>query len=230
MTQVKESDIIDLLEVIRTSIYNNAVMSEYIFNAYMKLTTRFKQRAQIDRIRTVLAQNTGNLDVELQQRAVEYENLFRFDQVRNGVMERMPAPEIREGDRLLADMTHKKPKTTARTRLQTQKTSAQQDLLDLLNDNATPTKEEPMFAEKARNVELLKGLFGPEPTANKSTAASGSGQSSISDIMGLFGVQGQSGTVPTTDNAPVSTLNDLFNGSPVTTQSLPQAPQTYRIT
>src|SRR5436305_10860763 len=89
--KVKESDIVDLLDTIRTSIYASPVIAEYLLTAFIKLTTRFQQPAQIDRVRAIMAQNTGNLNVEIQQRAVEYENLFRFDDIRKGVVERMPA-------------------------------------------------------------------------------------------------------------------------------------------
>ena len=76
---------------------------EYLLTAFIKLTPRLQQPAQINRIRTLLAQSTGNLNVELQQRAVEYGNLFEFDAIRKGVVERMPAPEIREENRVLGE-------------------------------------------------------------------------------------------------------------------------------
>ena len=64
--------------------------------------------AQIERLRRFLSNRTADLSVEIQQRAVEYTNLFGYDQIRRGVLERMPAPEIREEQRVLGAPTKKR--------------------------------------------------------------------------------------------------------------------------
>ena len=43
----------------------------------------------------MLAGFSGNLELEIQQRAVEFGSLFSRGDVRAGVLERMPPPEIR---------------------------------------------------------------------------------------------------------------------------------------
>lgn len=67
----------------------------------MKLTTRLTEPAQIERVRRILLGYAGDLDVEIQQRAVEYGNMFGYDKVRSGVLEKMPAPEMREMDTVM---------------------------------------------------------------------------------------------------------------------------------
>ena len=67
----------------------------------MKLTTRLTEPAQVERVRRILLQYSGDLDIEIQQRAVEYGNMFGYDKVRAGVLEKMPAPEIRETDTVM---------------------------------------------------------------------------------------------------------------------------------
>ena len=99
--QVKQSDIVDLLSTILSSAYATPIVREYILTAVMKLTTRLTEPAQIERVRRLLQSYSGDLDVEIQQRAVEYGNLFGYDQVRAGVLEKMPAPEIRETDSVM---------------------------------------------------------------------------------------------------------------------------------
>ena len=47
------------------------------------------------RIADVLAQYTTNLELELQQRAVEYASLFTLGELKVGVLERMPPPELK---------------------------------------------------------------------------------------------------------------------------------------
>jgi AP-1 complex subunit gamma-1 len=50
---------------------------------------------QQDRIAVILAGFSGNLELEIQQRSVEFGSLFTKNEIKAGVMERMPPPEIR---------------------------------------------------------------------------------------------------------------------------------------
>jgi AP-1 complex subunit gamma-1 len=101
--EVKESDIVDLFSTILSSSYATQTVTEYIVTALVKLTTRLSDAAQIDRIRRLLQQHATSLDVEIQQRAVEYSNLFGYDHIRRGVLEKMPAPEIGDEQRVLGE-------------------------------------------------------------------------------------------------------------------------------
>ena len=217
----------DLLDTIRTSIYGTPVITEYLLNAFIKLTTRFQQSAQINRIRAILSQNTGNLNVEIQQRAVEYENLFQFGDIRKGVVERMPAPEIREENRVLGEATPKKGKR----RSAIPKPSAQKDLLDILGGGGDDedTKGGLVLGESAKNAELLKDLFGSGPSTNGPGPSQR--RSNVSDIMDLFG-GGPTGGLTTTSPPPAivgggstSALDDLFGR---TAEPSPPQSQSYR--
>ncbi|KAI5300653.1 clathrin associated protein complex large subunit [Ascosphaera atra] len=101
VTKVQESDIVDLFTSILNSTYATQIVTEYITTSAMKLTTRMSEPAQIERLRRLLSLRTADLDVEIQQRAVEYTNLFGYDSIRHGVLEKMPPPEIREEQRVL---------------------------------------------------------------------------------------------------------------------------------
>lgn len=220
----------DLLDTIRTSIYGTPVISEYLLNAFIKLTTRFQQPAQINRIRSILSQNTGNLNIEIQQRAVEYENLFQFDDIRKGVVERMPAPEIREENRVLGESTPKKGKRRSAVLA---KQSAQRDLLDILgggdDEEDKDTKGGLVLGEPTKNAELLKDLFGSGPSTNGPPASQP--RSNVSDIMGLFGggpVGGLAATSPPpaiVGGGSTSALDDIFGR---TAEPSPPQSQTYR--
>ena len=52
----------------------------------------------------MLAGFSTSIEVEIQQRAVEYTNLFQYDEIRPAVLERMPVMQIKEtiiaGERL----------------------------------------------------------------------------------------------------------------------------------
>ncbi len=51
---------------------------------------------QQERIQTILASYTTSPELEIQQRAVEFANLFNLGEIRAGVLERMPAPELKQ--------------------------------------------------------------------------------------------------------------------------------------
>src|SRR5579859_1252664 len=231
--QVKESDIVDLLDTIRTSIYATPVVNEYLLTAFIKLTTRLQQPAQINRVRNILSQCTSNLNVELQQRAVEYGNLFEFDEIRKGVVERMPAPEIREENRVLGEAAPKKGKGSSRRSVHV-KQSASKDLLNILGGEEEATSPT-VFGGKEKNAELLQDLFGPSPSG---PSANGGGpsqpaRSNVSDIMGLFGSTGAGVPVPVAPAPALSVgggsmqgLEDLFGRRE---EASPPQTQTYRI-
>jgi AP-1 complex subunit gamma-1 len=50
---------------------------------------------QQQRIAEVLAKYTTSPELELQQRAVEFASLFTLGDIRSGVLERMPPPELK---------------------------------------------------------------------------------------------------------------------------------------
>lgn len=50
---------------------------------------------QQERIVTLIAGYTTNPDLEIQQRGVEFANLLALGELRSGVLERMPAPELK---------------------------------------------------------------------------------------------------------------------------------------
>jgi AP-1 complex subunit gamma-1 len=156
----------------------------------------------------VLIQNTGNLNVEIQQRAVEYENLFNYDDIRKGVLERMPAPEIREENRVLGESPKK-----GKARRAQAKQSMQKDLVDILGGGLEGKEPENLIGQQDKNAELLKDLFGPS-SPQRSTHPP---KSNVSDIMDLFG-NGAQGVIPAASPPPAlsiggggfSSVDELF--------------------
>jgi AP-1 complex subunit gamma-1 len=99
--QVTDASLVDLLETVLNSPYANTLVRQFILTAAAKLSARFAElgtassSTQQDRIAVLLAGFSGNLELEIQQRAVEFGSLFTRADVRAGVLERMPPPEIR---------------------------------------------------------------------------------------------------------------------------------------
>ncbi|KAI9794573.1 MAG: clathrin associated protein complex large subunit [Peltula sp. TS41687] len=170
--EVKESDIVDLLSTILNSSYATQTVSEYIITALIKLTTRLNEPAQIDRIRRILQNHATNLDVEIQQRAVEYGNLFGYDQIRRGVLERMPPPEIGEEQRVLGEAVPKKKSATKGTKKQGggTKPSEQDMLLDLMGGDV-PQSISPNHTVNGtkNNADLLADILGSGSSTSNSS-------------------------------------------------------------
>ncbi|KAL6863201.1 clathrin associated protein complex large subunit [Amphichorda felina] len=203
--EVKESDIVDLFTLILNSSYANQVSTEYIITALMKLTTRFNDSSQIERVRRLLQTYQTSLDVEVQQRAVEYSNLFSFDQIRRGVLEKMPPPQIKEESRVLGPATTKKSKASNRKSKIVK--PSEQDLLDIMD---TPAVESSNGAQGTNNSDLLADILGGGTTSPPPSSTSPPPQqSNMSSIMDLFG----SGPSGTSSPAPPSSTLDIMGST-----------------
>lgn len=218
--EVKESDVVDLFSLILNSSYGTQVTTEYIITALMKLSTRFSDAAQIEKIRRILQTHQTSLDVEVQQRAVEYGNLFAFDQVRRGVLEKMPPPQIKEESRVLGRAPSKKAKSANRKSKIIKPT--EQDLLDIMDTPATVSA--PTDGSQATNSDLLADILGGGLSSAPTSASPGPQQSNISSIMDLFGPGAATQSSPA--SAPPSAGLDIMSpvASPPPQQQQPPPP------
>lgn len=92
---VKEADVIDLMERILISPYTNNQIRAFVLTSVAKLSTRFSEAAQLKRIRAILHGFDESIELELQQRAIEFGKLMEMDGIKGGVLERMPPPELK---------------------------------------------------------------------------------------------------------------------------------------
>lgn len=213
--EVKESDIVDLFETILGSSYAGLIVQQYIVTASMKLTTRLSDPAQIERLRRLLQRYGANLDVEIQQRAVEYSNLFGHDQIRRGVLEKMPPPEIREESRVLGEATKKRQSKIVSKKKPAQ--AATEDLLlDLMGDSGPSMETNGGTNGTQQNQDLLADILGggessasPPPGPQASNAP----QSNVANIMDLFNTNPSSSPAPQPARGPSQTASsDLLGG------------------
>ncbi|KAF1919102.1 adaptin N terminal region-domain-containing protein [Ampelomyces quisqualis] len=221
--EVKESDIVELFETILGSSYAGLIVQQYIVTATMKLTTRLTDAAQIERLRRLLQRYNANLDVEIQQRAVEYGNLFGQDQVRRGVLEKMPPPEIREEQRVLGEATKKRQSKIINKKKPAQ--AATEDLLlDLMGDAGPSTQTN--GTNGAQSQELLADILGGGDSSAASppprTSTPGP-QSNVANIMDLFNSGTSSSLAPAQSRPPPQAASmDLLGGMP--SQAQPSVP------
>lgn len=179
--EVKEHEVVDLFSTILNSSYATQVTTEYLITALVKLTTRLSDSAQIERVRRILLSQQTNLDVEVQQRAVEFGNLFSHDQIRRGVLEKMPPPQIKEESRVLGEAAKKTTKATNR-KSKAVKPKEEDLLFDLMGDSSAPT---PPPVNGSGNADLLADILGGTSSPPPSTA-SPPAQSNVASIMDLF--------------------------------------------
>lgn len=91
---VSQDEMVDLYEKMLSNNQMQLVTKEYALTSLMKLSVRLTSSAP--RIKKVVDAFGGSLNVELQQRAVEFSSLFsRHDQLRGSLLERMPPMESR---------------------------------------------------------------------------------------------------------------------------------------
>jgi len=220
--EVKESDIVDLFETILGSSYAGLIVQQYIVTATIKLTTRLTEPAQIERLRRLLQRYNSNLDVEIQQRAVEYGNLFGQDSVRRGVLEKMPAPEIREEQRVLGEATKKRQSKILKKK--PAQAATEDLLLDLMGDSG-PSAHTNGTSNGTQSQDLLADILGGGGSSSPPPQTSTPGpQSNVANIMDLFNSGPSSSPAPTQSRPPPQAGSmDLLGGMSSTHPSAPAA-------
>ena len=206
--EVRESDIVDIFTTILNSSYSTQIVTEYIITSAMKLTSRLQESAQLDRIRRLLSGRTADLSVEIQQRAVEYGNLFAYDEIRRGVFERMPPPEIREEQRVLGEATTKQKKAATKAKKPAKQTE-QDMLLDLMGGTDMPATDLSATVNgHQNNADLLADIIGGGHSVSPAPPQSSNNTSSVMD---LFDTQASNGiTSPPLRQQNTSASTDLF--------------------
>lgn len=232
--QVNETDIVDLFVTILGSSYSGQITTQYIITSIMKLTTRLTDAAQIEKIRRLLQTYQTDLDVEIQQRAVEYNNLFSYDQIRKGVLEKMPPPEIREEQRVLGEATPKKPHRASSKKKPSQLTE-QDMLLDLMGGDTTlPTTDVNTTVNGSQNnADLLADILGGSPTSLPSQTSSppvGQQKSNVDSIMDLFNANNTSSAplAQASSSAAPASSSDLLGMGMSPSSAIPTQPTTQQ--
>ncbi|KAI0881178.1 Adaptor protein complex AP-1 gamma subunit [Annulohypoxylon maeteangense] len=222
--EVKEHEIIDLFTTILNSSYATQVATEYIVTALVKLSTRLSDASQVERVQRLLQIHQTSLDVEVQQRAVEYGNLFSYDDIRRGVLEKMPPPQIKEESRVLGEAT-KKPKKGANRRSRLiAKPTTDQDLLDLMGDATTTPIASPTNGPQS-NTDLLADILGGSTTLPQGAASPPLQSSNTASIMDLFSQGSTPSPAPASSGlGDLSSLNSPPPQQPVAVPSLSSIP------
>jgi len=199
---ITELDVIQVLSSVLKSSLSPQKTKEFAITALMKLSTRFTSCSE--QIQLVINQYTTNMNVELQQRSVEYDVVLRkYDGLRSGLLERMPIlkanpdnPEVfaaASGEALVNGDASLLEKASIITEQQSQQQTDSDSLLDLLGDGLpvepTPTpaaSEEPASTEASSGGGGLLDLLGDlDPVMPQTQAQPSSGGNLMDDLLGL---------------------------------------------
>jgi len=121
---------------------------------------------------------------------VEYGNLFGYDEIRRGVLEKMPPPQIKEESRVFGEAAKKTTKATNR-KLKNVKPAEQDLLFDLMGDG--PTASDLGANNSQNNADLLADILGGSTSTTTSPTPQ---QSNMNSIMDLFDNSGPSSQTP----------------------------------
>uniref|UniRef100_A0A7S0LQ80 AP-1 complex subunit gamma n=1 Tax=Coccolithus braarudii TaxID=221442 RepID=A0A7S0LQ80_9EUKA len=227
--------VVELLAGVMRSPVADMVTKEYTLNAMMKLTTRFGSTAALPLIHKQLAVYSGSMSLELQQRSVEYTSLLRLDNIRAGVLERMPAftkkertPAQPTGDGSEEVSSRAAPVPTAAASMPDPTATPVQPApapeMDLLSDilgsaapappPATPTAAAPPAAPPpgAGGMDsMLMDLLGSGPTAPAPPPAAPAGMDAMAAMMGgpamMLGAPAPAPAPAPGGNAPFTAFN-----------------------
>ncbi|RMX50218.1 hypothetical protein pdam_00004802 [Pocillopora damicornis] len=198
ISQITENDVLDVLESVLYSSHSTSITRDYALTAVMKLSTRFT--ATMERIKNVINQFEVNMDVELQQRGVEFGSLFKnHDSMRPALLEKMPVMESKP--------VSSEPVTNGEVTTQPEEPQTTQEAV---------TEEKPPKQASETLLDLLGGgPTQPEPTpapVQPPAPASSSGGDLLDLLGGLDLGSTNAGPPPMNIMAPSSAVPNLLDG------------------
>ncbi|KAF8636404.1 hypothetical protein AX17_003586 [Amanita inopinata Kibby_2008] len=209
-TQLSDKDLVDLILSTLDSPYANSLTRQFTLTSITKMSSRPTiSRIEQDRIQEVLAKYTANPELEIQQRAVEFASLFSLGNLREGVLERMPPPELKAT--IMGVVSENKPVGSTKTG-------------NLLGDEISSShghSNGPTLPAQS-NQDILAEIFGSTTSTNSTPSSTTvptvqKERSTVDDILGLFG----------SSSAPdASTSNATPPSTSATTLSAFSLPQT----
>ncbi|XP_076164108.1 adaptor protein complex 1, gamma subunit isoform X3 [Ptiloglossa arizonensis] len=193
-----EDEIIDVYQRLLWSPQNTVVTKQYTLLSLTKLSTRFQKGNE--KIRQIIDTFGSNLHIELQQRGIEFSQLFRkYDHLRPALLERMP------------------PMETARPQAN--------GIIGLVNGETEPEEEKSTALEASTPPSDSSALLdllgttdlGMTPTVpNKSPPTNSTAVVNNNDLLDLLGSLDLSTPTPTSTLPQAQTPTQIFSPSNTT--------------
>lgn len=183
----------ELVLSLMDKLINNTSFSEretvdlvsYILVAAVKLSIKFTNPSSIEKLRLIISSRTSDRNIEIQTRAVEFQELFvENDQFKKGILAKMPAPHLKERSYLTLNNSEvRKTKDSSKDNGKSAQKSTTNDLLlDLMNDEV-PANGAQDVGQAATSNDLLSDIFG---TNSGSVSTKADSKTDKNDIMDLF--------------------------------------------
>ncbi|EDR28458.1 AP-1 complex subunit gamma-1, putative [Entamoeba dispar SAW760] len=186
---IQPSIMLDLIISIDGSGFSDSTIKGEILIALTKLSTRIPSQFN-QRIQEFINIYKTNIDVELQQRAIEFSQFFSYDDLRLDAVNRMPIPEnlhqethsnqisqstiptqslptvTSESLKETSLISHPQPNQSFKKDEPKKDEPKKDDLLDILGISSSPVKSSPSSSssQQQQSTNLLDLLTGPLPT------------------------------------------------------------------
>ncbi|KAJ3364184.1 clathrin associated protein complex large subunit [Allomyces javanicus] len=230
-----EAEVIALLESILIGAFVTQTTKQYVLTALMKLSTRFTGGAVTQAIQTLLQRYATSMNLELQQRSVEYTHMFDLDPtLRAGLWERMPVLELKEGDKYaqnaaLAAEVGAKPASAAKAATAVDPMASALLDLDGLSLGGAPASPTRAAVPAGNPLDLMADLFSSPAPAMATSAAvpaktAAPAQDPLALLMGLGGGAPAAPAPALAAAAPRDPLADLLGGGMLGSSSPAPAP------
>lgn len=186
--QVTEDEVVSELERVLSNHNLNETTKEYAITALMKLTSRFS--SSVERIKGVIKKYSRSLDVELQQRSVEYSQIFnKYDNLRPSLLEQMPLIESSRSKNILHENTPEE---------------------NLLNGVAEESQD--VQKENKKNLQESQNILDIFDVGSSSTPSEPPSKSDVTDLLGILDdVSSAPVQAPSPNVQPVPMGNDLLD-------------------
>ena len=208
-----EDEVILLLNKFIDHFCNNDIICEYILTALAKLSTRLSTSSK-EKCRSIISRFVTNTDMEIQQRAVEYNEYMKLDETTlSSLMERIPPLE--GASKLLSSRKHNKYMEDSIDLLDDIDNNASQNNLssasDLLSLNNTSTTNQ----NQSDNIMDLLGGLSIGQTTISTPISKPTQTNALDDLLGGINSSSSSSQTPSVPvkNNSVDLLGDIFGST-----------------
>lgn len=217
--------VLSTLQKIARHMDSTLTTKEYVLNALIKLSGKFADEP-LEKIKKIIHSYKSSMALELQQRSCEYSVLATMDEIRVGVVGRMPvlpkkkkkskgrpmpsSPDRRgksKGGEESADDTSSE-SGSSEGESESEEEEEEEEATDgVTKPGDTAVAEAPATSNKVLDLEaLFGGAFGGTPAATPATTAPASGAGLMDEV---FGAQPTQPAASSTNS-----VMDLFNTAP----------------
>lgn len=181
--QISEEDIANIL--IKVLNYNAGLMStrQYAINALIKLTTRFP--VLTEHVQTIMSVYGCNMNLDLQQRAVEYNTVLKkYESLREGLFEQMQPFELK------------------------QTYVTEEDDYEAANEEDKQQEKERLKQEAAKN---LLDIFGEDSSESITTTVPNPPSTNANSLLDIFDAPAVQSTKPSNNQ---NLIDSIFDSTP----------------